>query len=303
MTDERIVRLVSDGGSDGMSGGGFPLPDAFAAVLQQLLESGTTSYVLLAKKITDKPLIQINKDRIIAIWKSWDAFTEDVIVTLDQGKFIRASDSRGIYWDLGGAFKEGESLEVITSQEVKDATDGVSSTPVTVTVFDSGARAERNEIAKAVMAINKCKAEIARQGKMTIELENHFFQITGILEGRKDTRPPQPEDQPEYFVKCLGSCEKELPQTRKNFFLYWSRDKWYWRTKCRDCIANPKDRVFQEELITIVNSILEENGGMFPRDLQIGRDIAARMGRTKDISSIYGSWDRLTARGLLPPRP
>ena len=302
-TDERLVRLVSDG--EEMSGGGLPLPDAFSAALQQLADNGTTSYSLLSGKITGATLIQMKRERILAIWGSWEAFAEDIIVTLDKKRLIRASDARGVYWDLGSAFTEGESLEVISPEEVKEVTGGIAGSPVTVTVFGSGARSKRNEMANAMIAVNKCRAEIARLGMMTTEIGNHFFQVEGLLDGRKDARPPQPEDEPDRIVTCAGPCGRQLARTRVNFFFYWSRDQWYWRPRCRDCMMPAKNRLYQERLIKIVNQVLAENGGKFPPGESAPKLVADRMMQEVggETGSVHQSWDRLTKRGLLPPRP
>jgi hypothetical protein len=304
--DERIVRLVSDG--SGASGGALPLPDAFAAVLRQLLENGTASYGLLAKKITDAPLIKMKKNRILKIWGTWDNFCEDIIAVLDEGGFIRTEDQQGLYRALGRNFREGVSLEVISSGEVVKATGGVAGAPVTVTVFGRNIHEERNEISKAVMAVNRCKGELSRMDKIDMVIQNHFYGIIAQLEGDSDPRPPKPQGDPEVLVRCHNfngnpTCGRLLPQTEANFVLYWSRDKWYWRPKCRDCAMPPGHREFQEKLIRAVNSLLEDGRGVFPGKGSVAKEVARRMGFKGDHSSVYQSWDRLAARGLLPPRP
>ena len=105
---KRIIRLVGDG-RDEMSGGGLPLPDAFAAVLQYLLDSGPALQEVLTKKVMEA--LSFKEMRVLAIWGSWEFFTDDIICQLGVRKLIHPGkwDDRRELWSIADDFRQGES--------------------------------------------------------------------------------------------------------------------------------------------------------------------------------------------------
>lgn len=313
---KRIIRLVGDG-VDKMSGGGIPLPDAFAAILRHLLDAEEKATPeMLMKKITDQKLIKHKEKRIIAIWGSWESFTDDIITQLGVKGFLKSSslwnEGNAWFWELGPKFAEGESLEVISEKEIADATDGrVLGLSYEVTVHNEKARANRDEIADLTLALGEYRAKIMRSGRMTDKIGYHLSRITSELEGKKGTTvgyPPEPEDEPEVMVICKGlnrlgeeiGCGRSLAKTRMNFDIQPSHGKWYWRGVCIDCRLPPRAREAQEKYIRTALKLIEENGG---DTLGISNsDMAHALGQKASGGSIGDTWDNLARRGKLPQR-
>jgi hypothetical protein len=312
---KRIIRLVGDG-VDKMSGGGIPLPDAFAAVLRHLLDAGEKATPeMLMKKITDEKKVKLKEKRIIAIWGSWESFTDDIITQLGVKGLLKSSslwnEGNAWFWELGPKFAEGESLEVISEKEVTDATEGRVQISYSVTILNENTRTERDEIADLTLALGEYRAKVMRSGRMTDRIGYHMSRIVTELEGKRRTTagyPPEPEDEPDVMVICQGlnkfgeevGCGKSFAKTRQNFDIYPSRGQWYWRGVCIDCRLPLKTREAHERYLRIAWELIEKNGG---DTLGISNsDMAIALGQKASGGSIGDTWDNLAKRGKLPPR-
>ncbi len=294
----RIIRLVGDG-RDEMSGGGLPLPDAFGAVLEHLLDEGPASQEALAGKIISS--VSFKEKRILAIWGSWAAFTEEIIIQLGLAGLIRAvsrhDEGKVWHWRLSDDFREG-THEIVSSPAVSRATGGMSANPVTATVFSAATRAHRNETARLMFAVAEVQGKVAKARRMSEEMEERFREITRELEGEGEGRPGKPEAEPDVIVTCRD-CGQPKARTYADFTVYWSRDRWRWQLACRICRLPPKYQEFQGSIITAVTSLSREDGTL-PSVEEVTRQVSN--GTTRD-RTIARSWDKLAEKGLLPARP
>jgi len=106
----RLVRLVGNGDA---SGGGLPLPDAFAAVLQELLDHGPAAGGHLTG-VTNAAL-SYKHARVTATWKTWDDFTADILAQLADAGLVTERDGK---WMLTGKFTPGKRHVIIPSANI-----------------------------------------------------------------------------------------------------------------------------------------------------------------------------------------
>lgn len=295
MDDEtRIVRLVGDSRRGDMSGGGLALPDAWGAVLEQLLDTGPSTLGELVDRAEQSRALRMNERRIIAIFGSWDAFLGAVTDQLAAKEIIY--QSQGL-WALGPKFRTDISLTVISSDEITAVTGDPSPAPSTVTVFDAKTRRQRELTDRALTSVRKCRAEIERAGSLDSKTKRLLDQLVSHLEGRQlsETRPAQPEDEPDVLTHCtLG--DHWLPKTKDNFVVYWSRDQWYWRVSCREHLTGTATR--RKKVMDAVLEMIAENDGMVPSTRSVMRRL-----EYKDDKVLRSDWDHLAVRGKLPARP
>jgi hypothetical protein len=101
---DALFRLIGDG--DRHSGGAIPLPDAFAAVVNELLDHKHADQRKLNKLISD--VLMYKEERVMAAaWRSWEAFTKDILTVLEEMHLIR-EDKFGRY-ELGHEFVPGHT--------------------------------------------------------------------------------------------------------------------------------------------------------------------------------------------------
>lgn len=99
---DALFRLIGDG--DRHSGGAIPLPDAFAAVLNELIDHGNADHRRLNTLISDA-LIYKEERVMSAAWRSWPAFTSDILAVLQEMNLIR--ENQFSRWELTNEFVSG----------------------------------------------------------------------------------------------------------------------------------------------------------------------------------------------------
>lgn len=297
----RVVRLVGDG-VDGMSGGGLPLPDAFSAALQLMLDSpAPVTEEAVAAEVAKA--LSFKEKRVLAIWGSWEAFTDDIIVQLGMRDLVLGESKHGEgrvwTWKISSKFIQGRSYDAITAAEVSAATGGRSSMPITVTAYDAATRKERDETAKALLALGEARGKFARAHRMSDQIKRYFDLIEKELEGnpQSDERPPKPDDEPDVMIYCKKGEECKLgpgpkPKTKELWEVYWSRDQWYWRPVCRECLHGTVSR--QRHLVEVIRK-LEEKEGMMPSVTSVMMELGLRGNR-----QVRADWDELSERGVIP---
>jgi hypothetical protein len=96
---DALFRLVGDG--DRHSGGAIPLPDAFAAVVNELIDHDGTDIRKLNHLVSEA--LAYKEERIMAAaWRSWNAFTRDIITVLEEMHLVK-ENSFG-RWELTHEF-------------------------------------------------------------------------------------------------------------------------------------------------------------------------------------------------------
>lgn len=205
---ERITRL----------GQAPDLPGACTVVLEQLLDHGAASPKQLSLKIAGAAGRK-QELQVLAAWSGWDAFGADIIAQLRAEGLVKGAE-RCI---LGDKFTPGKALEV---------TPGV-----TVTVHDLPGREQREKAAALTASLSRFAAAARRSGVMNGAIQHHLTRIADELEGRRHNgRPPEPEDEPDFLKECK-ECGEEKPKTKDIWEVYLSRDEWWWRPRCRDCMS------------------------------------------------------------------
>lgn len=95
---DALFRLVGDG--DRHSGGAIPLPEAFAVVVNYLIDHDSASFIQLGRLVSDT--LAYKEERIMAAaWRSWAAFTRDILSVLEEMNLVRENQSE---WELTGEF-------------------------------------------------------------------------------------------------------------------------------------------------------------------------------------------------------
>lgn len=241
MNDEqraRVLRLVSDG-RETMSGGGLTLNDAFGGVLEYLLDFGTSSLEVLAKRIADVPTIGMKERRVIAIWGDWITFARDIMNTLADKKLVKPTQDG---WELAPGFIPGKSYEPITVSDINSArrTRDKYAMPITVTVFDLNTRAARDddyresveskkERSRVLADLRKLRTKVEGAGLLTKRANDLFMELTADLGGEKVPLLP---DEPDELKHCVFG-DHDLPLTSAHWDQQLSRGQHYWRTSCR----------------------------------------------------------------------
>jgi hypothetical protein len=286
----RITRLVGDGRNP-MSGGGLPLPDAWRAVLEDLLDYGTCSRASVTERLAMTKTLRLKERRIIAVFGSWEAFAADAVAQLASKKLIISS---GEDWLPGPALVTGTPLEVISEQEITSVT-GKPASPSLVTVLDAVVREDADRTMRAVMSVRKCRAEVDRAQRLSPLADRLFRQLVSALEnGGADGRPPPPEGERGTMVTC-SECGHAYPKIPFWFDRYWSRDQYYWRPRCKEC-THPGTIRRREAVTRAVTRLVKEHGGV-PAVNAVQHELG-----WKSRSAVQSMWDDLATEGLLPPR-
>lgn len=85
---DALFRLVGDG--DRHSGGAIPLPEAFAVVVNHLIDHGRADISQLSRLVADT--LAYKEERIMAAaWRSWPAFTRDILSVLEEMNLTKGS--------------------------------------------------------------------------------------------------------------------------------------------------------------------------------------------------------------------
>lgn len=178
----RLVRLVGDGDA---SGGGLPLPDAFTAVLQELLDHGPATTSLLTELMIDT--LSYKTKRVMATWKSWDDFTADILDQLaDTGLITWAEDDIAVpdrRWQLTEKFTPGTRQVIIPEAGIG------------VIVRTQAERARVNALSRVLVDARALESRVAqlRSPSEHVQLAQvHLGKAVTALEGELLLRPVKP---------------------------------------------------------------------------------------------------------------
>lgn len=146
MTDEsqRLVRLIGNGAT----GGGLPLPVAFGAVVQELLDNGPADRETLTELVRDA-LAYKEKRILSAAWRTWEDFTRDILGQLCSAGVIEQVGNSSFY-HLPRWFVPGQRYMVIP---VKD---------IGITVWDKEVRAQRERNAALRLEVRRLLTQYER---------------------------------------------------------------------------------------------------------------------------------------------
>ena len=95
---DALFRLVGDG--DRHSGGAIPLPEAFAVVVNHLIDHDSADTSQLSRLVADT--LAYKEERVMAAaWRSWPAFTRDIISVLEEMNLVKENQAG---WELTEEF-------------------------------------------------------------------------------------------------------------------------------------------------------------------------------------------------------
>lgn len=158
----RLVRLVGDDGV--ASGGGLPLPDAFTAVVQELLDSGPKDEAHLTGLITR--VLDYKERRILATWGTWENFAGDILAQLAQSHIITHALDK---WYLGLGFADGERLIVIPERNIG------------ITIYSREERRRRNALTRARLDLKRVIAQLDDDGVADARIHRHLHEAVQLL--------------------------------------------------------------------------------------------------------------------------
>jgi hypothetical protein len=99
MMSDALFRLVGDG--DRHSGGAIPLPDAFAVVVNELIDHDSADMHRLNHLVSEA--LEYKEERVMAAaWRSWPAFTRDILTVLEEMHLIKENSAGR--WELTPEF-------------------------------------------------------------------------------------------------------------------------------------------------------------------------------------------------------
>lgn len=109
---QRVLRLIGDGSPS--SGGGLPLPDAFTAITEHILDEGPADLGTLTRVIREA--LHYKEKRILqTAWRSWIDFTRDVTEQLrDAGVLDGNSDT----YRIAAGYVPGRRHVVIPQKDI-----------------------------------------------------------------------------------------------------------------------------------------------------------------------------------------
>lgn len=166
MSDE-ILRLIGDG--DRASGGAIPLPDAFTAVVQELLDNGDTAFETLNERIID--VLAYKEARIMATsWRAWEDFTRDILKRLIAINVVELRRNRYV---LTESFTPGKRYE---------AFPGTSD--IGFTVYSREVREKRNDNSKLLLEVNVLLSKLSRFPYADAEAVRLINEAQKILSGQ-----------------------------------------------------------------------------------------------------------------------
>lgn len=158
----RLVRLVGDSGM--ASGGGLPLPDAFAAVVQELLDNGPSDEAHLTQVLAH--VLDYKERRIMAAWGTWERFAGDILAQLAQSNIVTRALDR---WYLGLGFADGERLVVIPERNIG------------ITVYSRDERRRRNALTRARLDLKRVIAQLGDDGVADSKIHERLLEAVRLL--------------------------------------------------------------------------------------------------------------------------
>ena len=153
-TTERLNRLAGSGRG---SGGGLPLPNLFAAMLNEVLDSAPVS----TRRMTElaSSVLGFKEQAVFATWPSWEAFTADALAQMESRKVIQHEDGS---WVAGPKLVTGRRVEIIPARpDVGSNSDGV-------TVWPREVREARSSADHAIRTFAELDAEVAQRGSRRV---------------------------------------------------------------------------------------------------------------------------------------
>lgn len=317
MHDERILRLVGNGQNDVSGGGGIPLPDAFRAVLRHLLDRGMTSVGELSRRVADELILR--EDRVLAVWGSWEALTQDLVDQLAFRNLIvqGAMPFTSEMWELAPGFQSHPYRHTVIGE---NEIPGLK-TRIRLSVESSASEHTRSRMARLVLDLNTMKAGLTREELLTPSMDAAFIRLVAVLS--RTAEPPatqtgdpsrhavrygyvgyeyEPEDQPGVMRDCKR-CGREFPHTREHFQVYkdatrGQTGRWYWRPECNPCrvrYTTERDNRWMDEIVLIIK-------GLEPEEITLDV-VTGLMKDTNDRRRVMNLWNRAAREGLVPPCP
>jgi hypothetical protein len=304
-----LIRMLAGQDGTASGGGSLPLPDAFRAVTELLIERGVpVPEAEIVTAVRNAGAIPLRERRIISIWGSWEEFTRALLAVLKQETLaVYHSGHAGtrmdeVTWTIHSNFRTGKYYPVIIIPE-RDLEIG----------FTAHSPLEKEKASRKdghLTSLRKLKAEIDADGMLLADIGDLFERIVGRLEGklspprgrgRPSVGSPTPlPDEPGHFVMCTkGGEDQEL--VSDNFTQYRSRGKWYWNRECvQHAGAGSRNKglntgLRKQQVLEAV-SILSVNG-----QPPSARSVARYLEQDDD-RQVRKYWDELAAEGRAPRR-
>lgn len=267
------ARLVQEMiGKDSVSGGGLPLPDAFRAIAEHLLDRGEPAPESeLVQVVRFAGTIPLKETRILAIWGSWENFTRALLVLMKQQSLLvfQKRDDREPTWRLSRRFIPGHYFKVI-SVPARDLQIGFRA-------LTAAQRDQREQAQDYLARLREIKGELESGGLLVAQaregLEMAIFHLERGSRPRKATGrtgTPEPrEDEPETPRMCTR-CGEDKPLTREYFRAYGpTRGLYYWDRECRECLSHthrktgglvPGKPLRRKDIPPAILTLTEKNG-------------------------------------------
>src|SRR5215510_13145007 len=103
--ERRLDKLAGNGQG---SGGGLPLPDLFAALLNEVLDAAPVTQERMTEIASSS--LSFKEQAVFATWPSWEAFAADVVAQVESRGII-SRDEDG--WTAGPNLVTGRRMEII----------------------------------------------------------------------------------------------------------------------------------------------------------------------------------------------
>ena len=307
---ELILRLA---GVDGASGGGLPLPDAFRAIAEYLIEEGLpVPEESIVPVVRNAGAIPLKERRIISIWGSWEDFTRALLLVMRQeylavfhtGHNLEWKHRETVTWNIHSSFCTGRYYPVIVIPERE--------LEIGFTAYSPLEKMQRSRKDAHLTSLRKLRAEIEQDGLLLADVDYYFSRLIGMLDGK--TRKPRnrgrpsvgtedpPDDEPGHFVMCTkGGEDKEL--TRENFSQYSSRGRWYWNRECTEhASTTSRHHPGVKTSGLSKQAVREAIERLSVHDMPPSARSVARYLEQDDDRQVRKYWDELAAEGRVPRR-
>ncbi len=245
--DQRLARLLGDG----RQGGGVPLPDAFVAVVQALLDDGPKTTPELTFLLST--VMGYKSARVMAVWRDWGEFALDILAQLEEsGAIITVAG----LWFITKGFPTRERHIVIPSAGIG------------IVAYSRREREQRSAMARARLDVRRVAAALREAGVDDPELHQLLALAATRLDTEEEEKPresgrlpprlPRPTAQDlareryglgggpvitgghpfgEDGKRACSKCAKR--KAPEEFFTYWDGAKaggeWYLRASCTVC--------------------------------------------------------------------
>ena len=241
---QRLMRLIGDGG------GGLPLPLAFGAVVEYVLDHNSVTFDELNKLLAGK--LAFKETRILSTaWRTWPDFTADILDQISgvDGDAVPILTERDGTYYIGSGFQSG--VEYVAIRQTKTM----------FTVYKEADRIRRDQEARVKMDLRGGNADLhARLDKYAKETDLNPKMLDLIQQAHKalnkaasmvgeqevmfrsipkledDDRPPKPDAATLPPMVCQN-CGNEYAAT--DYVWEWRQDKGgYWskrKDRCSRC--------------------------------------------------------------------